>query len=221
MMRERSRITFGCCYHEEYVTEYAFELIKQFVSLPPADYYIRDQEVWYDVASHHVVQGRTGTKYRIRTDFSLTESTMWKICPLHLPHKVPIYSSHLPRSALAHFVLNQEETSSVPFTLFQDADFHDVEIYTRIREVVNIWDGLPWTWIFKEIKKRPYRDLRSDEYLYFTDPSVYQIELIPPIVVTVDQVKEFLVTALPRSCYWPSDEISGRQSSNDTHRDRI
>lgn len=219
MTRASSRVSFGCCYHDNYVTEAVFQWIKEVVSLPPADYFIRDQEIWYDVPPSQVVQGQNNTVYRVKTDFNMTESMMIRTRPLHLPMKVPLCSHTFPRSALAHIIIHAEECTTVPFSLFPESSFCDAEVHIRIREVVNVWDGKPWVWMFREIQRRPQRDLSSDEFLYFTDPPVYQIELHPPSLMSSSQIQDFLDAALPRSCYWPSGKIIGGPSFNDTPRE--
>lgn len=219
-MRASSRVSFGCCYHEQYVTYSAFQWIKEVVSLPPADYYIRNQEIWYDVPPSQVVQGQSHTSYRVKTDFNLTESMMIRTKPLHLPMTIPLRSDTFPSSALSHITIHAEESTTVPFSLFPESSFCDAEVHIRIREVVTIWDSKPWVWMFREIQRRPQRDLSSDKFLYFTDPPVYQIELFPPSFLPPSQIQEYLDVALPRSCYWPSGKITGEPSSSDTHRER-
>lgn len=174
--------------------------MKSFVSLPPADFYVLDQEVVYTIPYTQVVQGRATSSYQLISDFQLSSSGCQMLTPHDHEKQFQLMSTAYPLSSIAGFTLHQETVSNSPFLLRHDAVFSDVEVHTRIRQVFNVYDSQTWTWDFREVLILPQtnHDYR-DPFLYFSHPPQYQVTLFPPANVTIACIQDFLTIALPTS----------------------
>ena len=190
----RSHIIFGSRLNDEYIAKDQFELIKHFVSLPPADYFLLDQEIVYLVPPSQIVRSSPTTTYKIHTDYEFSEAVFYQVecaSPTH------VYNTHHGGDGFDRITVLQETYDTEPFTLVENGQYSDVELRTRIRQVETIWNGDIWLWEFFESFRHPYRCPSDPRYLYFKDPSVYEIHLFAPSVVSKAQLFEFLRWSLP------------------------
>lgn len=194
-----TRVLVGSALNDRFVSSHVFEAIKTFVSLPPAEFYVMDQEVVYAIPDHQI--GRPGffhTEYFMHSTFDFTETIPRSRRLIKAPVQLKALHRGIQEIAFDRITILTEENDTMPFTLIQDATYSDVELWTRIRQVLNVYHDRTWKWNFREILCYPHRDVDcNNPFLYFKDEPRYEIELICPGVCEADEILDFLLVALP------------------------
>lgn len=190
----RTRITFGSRLNDAYIGSRVFECLKEFVSLPPADYYILDQEIVYTIPPSQVLRGDPRSVYLLHSDFEFTDVVFNCLTPVGPCVRLDPVS---PCDDFDRIFLQDEQQSREGFVLVENSAYSDVELRTRIRQIETIWNGDIWLWEFFEVLRHPYRDVNNPKYIYFRDAPVYSVNLYAPHVVTPTEVTSFLYWSLP------------------------
>lgn len=197
--RGNLRLVWNSQCQDRFVTLEIFELMKHFVSLPPSRFFILDQDVCYTIPFSQIVNGNHHSTYQIFSDFDLSESTCEQLTPLDVPRQFNLYQSSYFKSSVMGFLLHQETFSRTPFLLKHNASFSEVEVHSRIRQVINVFQDEDWIWDFREIHLMPYESMTpGDKFLYFQDPPRYQVTLYPPCS-DISLIENFLSISLPHS----------------------
>lgn len=188
---------FGCSLNNNYVSEEAFELIRAFVSLPPATWTLLDQEVWYSVPVSQIARPvQENTQYLVISDFEGIEPITRMITRRELPRRYRLRDVLKPL-AIDRMTIFHETVDTSPFTLKENAEFSDVGVHTRLRRVVNVYAGREWTWELREVYRAPFRDLADPTNFYFSGMPRYEVHLFTDGDVGCTELMSFLSVALP------------------------
>jgi len=173
-----------------FVEEVHWDLIKRFVSLPPADVRLKDQTIRYAIPLSQIARPLfEDAKFYLETDFKSAESSA----------KLIRLSSDCHAYENKHLQIKMREVEfDDDFRLKQDASYDDVEIITRSREVINLYEGGDFIWTFEEVMKCPSKTQTDDSYLYFKSPPRFRIILLAP-THDRNRVIRFLRAALPET----------------------
>lgn len=171
-----------------FVEERHWETIKRFVSLPPADVRIKDQTIRYTIPISQIARPLfEDAKFCIETDFKSSESNAKLI---RIRGDYHDYENKFLKMKLCEVEFDDD------FRLKQDASYDDIEIITRSREVINLYEGGDFIWTFEEVWKCPSKTQTDDGFLYFNSPPHFRITMIAP-THDRNRVIRFLRAALP------------------------
>lgn len=193
-----TKIYLGSQQNRRYLDEASFYLIKDLVTLPPADVLEDDQyTIETDVHSSSVFQSpyKSG-QYKVVSDV-----TGGRLVALHVEERFRgrlwVETVYHPNSLAIADVVEERIDQTSAFHLIPGASFSNVHIFKRTTARVEAW-GYPWTVEFREIHTAPEITEPPDEYYYFTEAVRYQISLSTPDPrVSLEVIQQTVTTCVP------------------------
>lgn len=194
-----TRAQFGTLLNDQFVDRQPWEFMKEFTSLPPADYWLEDQIVEFEVGSSEIIRPRydthryfVGSNFRQQSVYTRMESLLQK------PITYMLATTSIKPIELDRITISRLRVDKEPFVISPTGEFCDVSIISRHRVVINEYYGRMWTWRFKEVFKFPKKEVVEPSRLYFDSPPRYQIEVSTPGFVTDAELTSFLAASLPK-----------------------
>lgn len=187
----------GSGYQHNYVHFEIYELVKDFMSLPPSKIRKRFNIIEFEVSHAHISRkGDPNHFYSIQTDEHMSilsaEDVCYKYNPLHLHLQTPPKSDRFDRLSIYREDVNKT------FLLKKDSMFTHCQVIEE--DIIFELEGWGYLWETRLQKKWicPYNSSLDPDSIVFRCKPVYSVQIITEGCPTLDMIKKFIKYALPK-----------------------
>lgn len=195
----RTRITLGSLSHAACIDGKWWELLKQFVTLPPAVVGSASNLVTFEIPPMHASGLASYDRtYSVTTDTrclrTWTETSVVLEKPLTF-----ITRGQADAKSFDRVTITREAFDNDSFLLSDDATYsHAVFIKDRVDATIEGW-GYQWTVRMDQKWVCPYYELHRPEDIVFRCRPMYSATVMTTGSPTLDVIHSFIQTALPRA----------------------
>lgn len=193
-----TRVILGCRETPQFVKEEFFHVIEDFVKLYSQQHSPLPRTVRYYIPDHFVINPRKGFKnFHIDVD----DENHIPICEQFTVLSRLRFKHRIPRHEFDRMTVVTEERTRKYFMLLPNSRFHHTTIYNERKCYWLLYDGIWWTFHFRQVYTDPH-DLNHNIW-YFSKPK-YQIEINTQqdFRGRDGELKKALFRMMPRAFRW-------------------
>lgn len=212
----RTTIILGSSYHEHYVNEDAYKILKDFCSLPPAEVTSSPSSfLEFEVPGCHtsVLQtNKTSTShYSVMTD---TKCTRIKTTLCRLVGQPILYQKKAEKLQLQ---VLREDFKEDAFLLKEEAKYsHSKYIDESINCRVIGWNR-HWDIQFQKLWVTPYHSEEEKGFIIFNGRPVYSVKICVDGFPDLETIQSFIKVAFPKTFAGPYERLHYDDANSNSH----